>query len=189
MDTRDDQPPTIRYSVGAPPSADTPLPSRSAPGPRGSTPRAAAVGLVLAIGLGAGYLIFHKDAPGAPQSPKAAFQAWSDNGGKSRMDQFSTDIDALTTAASNTDTVGVRAACVSLQTDVESAQAYQPFPDSQAQASWAAALAAYARGAADCIAGTDRLDASLINQFNDELGTGNGDLQQVAARINQINGS
>ena len=181
----------LRFSAGAPPSsADGTWQTPTAPPPparRGITPGAVAViaAAVLVAGIGGGYLAFHKDTPAAPRT----IQEWSSDGGKTRMAEFSADIDELDTAASAEDSNGVHKACVALQSTVESAQAYQPMPDAQAQASWAAALAAYARAAADCIAGTDRLDATLINQSNDELGTGNTSLQQVAARINQITGS
>lgn len=176
----------LRFSAGAPPTGTYEAPAPPPPGRRGVSPVAVAViaVVVLAAGLGGGYLAFHKDTPAAPRT----IQEWSSGGGKTRMAEFSADIDELNTAASAEDSNGVHKACVALQSTVKSAQAYQPMPDAQAQASWAAALSAYARAAADCIAGTNQLDATLINQSNNELGTGNDSLQQVAARIGQING-
>ncbi len=104
----------------------------------------------------------------APSSPAAAITAWSDGGGGKRLSVLNADFSAISTAAQAADVAGLNTACHSLQSDTESAQAYAPIPDDQAQQSWASGLAQSARAASDCISGTDRNDASLITQSGQE---------------------
>ena len=80
------------------------------------------------------------------------------------------------------------AGCVQLRSDVQSAQAYAPIPDASAERNWAAALAAYERGATDCVNGTGAANADMITQAANEIMAGSADLDKVTLRLNQIAG-
>lgn len=122
------------------------------------------------------------------QSVSRQIAAWRDGGGLSRMQAIQDDLASIGDAGSRTDAADMNTACRSLQRDVESAQAYGPVPDARVQSSWAGALAHGARAATYCIAGTENLDADLLNRSADEL-TGMGrDLDDGAARLGSLAG-
>lgn len=93
-----------------------------------------------------------------------AIVAWVNGGGQDRVDAISSDFSNIATGIAAADSPAVNAACVSLRSHVEKAQAYAPVPSD-----WSAALAQAARSATDCIAGTDTLNASLISRSGHEL--------------------
>jgi len=121
---------------------------------------------------------------------KAAILSWLNDGGSGLVDKLGADFEELHAASGvrgqQNANLDVHVACGHIQTDTEAARAYKPIPDQQAQALWAKALAAYARGATDCLSATDRVDASLLGQATDEIGQGNTALGQVTARVQQV---
>lgn len=124
----------------------------------------------------------------APPAGAQAIRAWFDAGGDTRLGNLSRDFDTFHNAAAKADHAGARAACVSIQADVEAAQAYRPIPDDQAHQAWSAALAAYARAATDCVASVDTLSPDLLLRANREMLDGNDGLGRVTARIKALSG-
>jgi hypothetical protein len=91
------------------------------------------------------------------------------------------------TATAANDITGLSAACTSLQTDVEAAQAYAPFPDTSAQIDWSTALAQAARSATDCKASTrNNPNADLMTQSNQELDSYTTALNKFTHRVNVL---
>lgn len=126
-------------------------------------------------------------AAGPTQSLRAAILAWWSAGGHDRAQKLADDFSQLQAATgSGNQIAAVHQACTHLQTDVESAQAYGQIPDAAAQTSWAKALALFARGAADCLAGTEQVDAALITKAGNEISQGSDAMNQVTARIGQL---
>ncbi len=111
---------------------------------------------------------------------------WRDGGGLSRMQAIQGDLASIGDAGGRTDSADMNTACRALQRDVESAQAYGPVPDARVQSSWAGALAHGARAATYCIAGTERLDADLLNRSADELTEMGRDLDDGATRLGAV---
>jgi hypothetical protein len=104
------------------------------------------------------------------------------------MDAMIGDFRASGNASSGGDLAGLNSACESLQADVESAQAYSPIPDAQAQTHWSAALAQEARAASDCIAGISSRDLDLISKSGGEVMAGAAQMVKVTARMNALGG-
>jgi hypothetical protein len=129
---------------------------------------------------------------GTPPDPKLALAVaeWVANGGETDLTTLATDFKDLSTAADSEDMASIGDSCTQLQSDIESAQAYDPIPDPQAQQAWASALAEYARGATDCIAGATAStpDVNLITKASAEITTGSKDLDLVTTRLNAIAG-
>jgi hypothetical protein len=118
----------------------------------------------------------------------AEVAAWVAKGGDKELTTLGTDFGALGKAANAADMTTMGAGCDQLRKDVESAQAYAPIPDASAQREWAAALAAYARGAADCVDGAGAANVELITQAANEIMAGSAHLDKVTARLNDIAG-
>jgi hypothetical protein len=118
----------------------------------------------------------------------AAVATWVTNGGEADLDALGSDFTALEQAANASDLASMSAGCTQLQSDVEAAQQYDPIPDPQAQHDWSAALAEYARGATDCVAGADTSNVDLITKASQEITAGSTDLDRVTARLNVIAG-
>lgn len=114
--------------------------------------------------------------------------AWVAKGGEKQLTTLGTDFGALEKAANAADMPTMGAGCVQLRKDVESAQAYAPIPDASAQRNWAAALAAYERGATDCVNGTGSANVDMITQAANEIMAGSASLDKVTARLNEIAG-
>lgn len=115
--------------------------------------------------------------------------AWINNGGRDRSKAIGADAGAIAAGAQSADAQSaVQAGCSRLQTDIESAQQYAPIPDEQAQGPWGQALGKYARAAADCLAGIQSQNASLLNQSGQELNEGNVFIAQVTARLRALSG-
>ncbi len=122
-----------------------------------------------------------------------AMMDWRDQGGMDLLQAISRDMDADAQAASGLNVPGVYAACTAIRKDVEAAQAYKPMPDAEAQQYWAAALAAYARGATNCIAATRgktirSLNADLLRQSTDDFTEASANLPKITARIDALTG-
>lgn len=112
--------------------------------------------------------------------------AWYAGGGKDKMMALGADGSTMGVDASALDVIQLTADCGTLKGHVRDAQAYQPIPDDQAQQHWAKALADYKKAADDCIAGASAVDASKINQANEELTAGTTEVTLVSARISEI---
>lgn len=98
-----------------------------------------------------------------------------------------TDAGNLSTAADEpTPTqqiAAVGSACSTFRSDIEKAQAYAPMPIPSLEKDWAAALAEYARGTTDCLAGVNNLDTNLIVQAASEISAGTNDLNSLSSQI------
>jgi len=127
---------------------------------------------------------------GKPPDPALAraVAAWVSGGGESGLDALGSDFSTLEAAANASDLARMSAGCDRLRSDVEMAQQYEPIPDSQAQHDWALALASYARGATDCVAGADTSNANLMTRASSEITSGSAQLDKVTARLNEIAG-
>jgi hypothetical protein len=106
---------------------------------------------------------------------------WVLGGGTDQMSKLTDDFTAV-----GDKTVDLRTGCVAIQQDVESAQAYPPIPDALAQADWAASLAAFARGATDCISGVDTHSSTVIRRATSEFQQGNVKLTATIDRLNAL---
>lgn len=124
----------------------------------------------------------------APPTPTLVVEvaAWVAKGGEKQLTTLGTDFGALEKAANAADMTTMGAGCVQLRRDVESAQAYAPIPDASAQRNWAAALAAYERGATECVNGTGAANVDMITQAANEIMAGSANLDKVTARLNEI---
>jgi hypothetical protein len=122
-----------------------------------------------------------------------AISAWLHDGGKDRLQALSNDFNRFPNVVAKSDAAAkfaaARSTCITLQQDVEAAQAYKPIPDDQAQTAWSAALASYARAATDCIAGVDTVSVDVLNRAKDEMTAGDGSIAQAAARMRELAGS
>jgi hypothetical protein len=125
-------------------------------------------------------------APAA--NPTTAMRAWIDDGGGTLTNALLGDFQAASTAGTAMDVRGLHAAYLSLQRDVEKAQAFRPIPDAGAQQEWAAALAAYARCATNGLTATRggtvmSVDAQLLNESTADLDEGGTHLVKLTALI------
>lgn len=133
----------------------------------------------------------HAGGPAAdPPDPRLALAVaeWVTDGGDTKLTTLETDFNGLETAASSSDLPTISASCAQLRTDVEAAQSYDPIPDAEAQQDWSDALAEYALGATDCVAGANTANSGLITQASSEIVTGTDDLTLVTTRLNAIAG-
>lgn len=137
------------------------------------------------------------DAPKAAPTTKApapnpttAMRAWIDDGGGQLTDALLGDFQAVSDAGTAMNVRGMHTGFLSLQRDVEKAQAFRPIPDAGAQREWAAALAAYARCATNGLTATRggtvmSVDAELLDQSTADLDEGGKHLVALTARINE----
>ncbi|HEY3692796.1 MAG TPA: hypothetical protein VGL46_21340 [Pseudonocardiaceae bacterium] len=143
-------------------------------------------GLILLAGCGQATTT--QDTPAvSPPDPRVAVSSWWTGGGQDRLSAISTDFARLASTSAAADITGLRAACTSLQTHVESAQAYTIIPDTLAQADWSTALAQGARTATDCIAFTHNLDGDLLAQSGRELSGCDTAILKLTDRITALN--
>jgi hypothetical protein len=142
------------------------------------------------IDNGAGVSAPQAVASGSPPDPALALAVaqWVTKGGEDNLKTLAGDFKDLEDAANNNDMSAISDSCAQLQTDVEAAQAYDPIPDPQAQHNWSAALADYAKGATDCVAGADSSNADLITKASTEITDGSTELNQVTTRLGEIAG-
>jgi hypothetical protein len=161
------------------------------------------VGLTLLAGCGQATTTPH-DTPGvvAPADPRAAVAvapadlkvallAWLTGGGPDHVPAIIKDVQEMVAADAAPDIPGMNAACTSLQTDVEAAQAYNAsVPDTMLQSDWSSALAQEARAATDCTAATrnGNLDSDLLNQSNREFDAATATWSKYNARLNALVG-
>jgi hypothetical protein len=109
--------------------------------------------------------VFATPLPSGSVSTAERLDAWFVDGGKSELNR----VTAAFVAVARADTpgasyVGLAAACAKAANAVVSAQASPPVPEAGAQASFADALADYAKGAALCEAGAKSHDVAVLNQ-------------------------
>jgi hypothetical protein len=125
-----------------------------------------------------------------PPDPALALAVaqWVTNGGEDDLKALAADFTALEDAANADDMSSISSSCEQLQTDVEAAQSYDPIPDQEAQHEWSTALADYARGATDCVAGAQTTNATLITKASTEITDGSTALSEVTTRLGEIAG-
>jgi hypothetical protein len=104
------------------------------------------------------------------------------------LSALSDDAEAAATSAGEFDLSGLRTICSDMQSDAASGQAYDEVPDAQMQDAWSKALTQYANAAADCIAGVDESDGTLIERSTDELSSGSDYAGQASAREVELAG-
>jgi hypothetical protein len=114
---------------------------------------------------------------------------WWQSGASDKYTAIGHDSDSVATAAGAQDVAGLVAACKSLQSDTEAAQAYTPAPDQSVQQPLSEALAMYARAATDCISGGERIDPSLITQGANEMAQGTAKVNEAVAAIKAAGGN
>jgi hypothetical protein len=127
----------------------------------------------------------------APADLKVALLAWLTGGGPDHVPAIIKDVQEMVAADAAPDIPGMNAACRSLQTDVEAAQAYNAsVPDTMLQNDWSSALAQEARAATDCTAATrnGNLDSDLLNQSNREFDAATATWSKYNARLNALVG-
>jgi hypothetical protein len=117
---------------------------------------------------------------------QTAIHAWSTSGGQEQTSAVSRDLARIAATAAAADITGLRAACASLQTHVEAAQAYASIPDTVAQSHWSAALAQAALAAADCISFTQNLDPALLTRSGHELQAYDTEIDKLGARMDSL---
>lgn len=115
--------------------------------------------------------------------------AWESGGGKDILTSITTDLGDMGTAGSNGDFTAMGIACTSLQTDVESGQAYGPIPAAAVQKPWAAALAQLARASTDCLGGVQGSDSDLLGKAATEITTGTADIKDAVTALSQVAGT
>lgn len=125
-------------------------------------------------------------APTRDAALAAAVARWVAVGGEEDLATLGEDFTVLEQAASAGQLPVMGAGCRQLGIDVRAAQGHAPIPDARAERYWAAALARYARGAADCVAGTGTNDTGLMVKASNEIIEGSDDLDQVTNRLNEI---
>jgi hypothetical protein len=145
-------------------------------------------GLVLFLVIGIATQLTPASSAPPVVSPRAVISAWSTGGGQDHTSAISKDLADVGAAAAATDIIGVRAACTSLQTHAEAAQAYVSIPDTLAQTNWATALAHAARAATDCIAFTHNHDPDLLIQSGHELEAYTAAIGKFSDRANALEG-
>lgn len=115
-----------------------------------------------------------------------AVSDWYANGGQASIDKISATMGKF--SADSTSVTKIGTDCQELVSDVTAAQAADPIPDKQAQASWSSALTHYHEGASDCAAGANSSDADQVAKGTTEISEGTTDLVAAAARINELAG-
>jgi hypothetical protein len=119
-------------------------------------------------------------------SSPADIANWTAGGGQAILQKITTDVDNAGAAASNQDMPAMAAACSALQTDTQTARAYKPIPDPEAQAHWSAALADFAQSARRCQLALNPVAPDLLRQAAADASAGVGELQLTAARVQQL---
>jgi hypothetical protein len=122
-------------------------------------------------------------------SSPADIAKWNAGGGETIVQNIMNDVTNAGRAGTNEDVPAMAAACAALQTDAQAARAYQPIPDPDAQAHWAAALAAFARSAWRCKLALNPLNPGELRQAGADASAGVRELQLAAVRIKEIENS
>jgi hypothetical protein len=126
----------------------------------------------------------------ADHAAAAAVDAWLRAGGQLVIDNLAADYHRVAAAVAANDIGDLGPACTALRTSAETAQAYPPIPDSEAQVHWSGSLAQSARSGTDCLAGltADNLLA-LIVQAGHEAGASSRESALMNARIGALRGN
>lgn len=124
-------------------------------------------------------------AHNAAYAAAARIIAWDQNGGNDRLTALNTDFTQLSTDANN-NPGNVAADCQQISADTNKAAAYQHVPDTAAQKHWAAALADFKHGAADCTQGVNNSDTAQMAKGANEISAGNTQVLAVAKRFTAI---
>ena len=127
--------------------------------------------------------------PAADQAAALAVEAWLHGGGQLVIDNLATDYRRVAAAMTANDMTELNAACSALRSSAETAQAYPPIPDSEAQVHWSASLAQSARAGTDCLAGLSANSGVLITQGGHEAGASSRESALMNARIGTLRGN
>ncbi len=134
------------------PAAATPGTAAASPGAAAATPSTAPAAVA-------------SPPPGASATTAEKLDAWFVDGGHATLTRLTTAIVAVGHAdAAGKTYAALGRACAREAAAVSSAQAGPPVPDAPAQASFADALAEYAKSAADCQAGASAHSVALLNK-------------------------
>lgn len=131
-------------------------------------------------------------APTAPQVDRTnapAVEAWLRGGGQLVIDNLASDYHRVAASTAANDVQGLVPACAALRTSAETAQAYPPIPDPEAQVHWSASLAQSARAGTDCLAGVTANYLELVTQAGHEAGASSRESALMNARIETLRGN
>jgi hypothetical protein len=128
-----------------------------------------------------------QDTPKPPPTVVAAL-AWYNGGGNIHLTTLATESIVRELAVRDSKSVGLRWVCTLLQQHVQAAQTYAPYPDSEGQRWWAAALASFARSATDCLAGVDTSNGDLLTRSWTEMADAGHNIEKLSARLKELSG-
>jgi hypothetical protein len=112
--------------------------------------------------------------------------AWNSGPGRTGLNRLHSRLVDVTGQAQAEDVAGLGRACVKLAAAVTAAQADPPIPDPAAQRWYTRALAQFGKAAADCQAGTDSQDVTMIDKSGTALTAGAGDLANATTAIRAL---
>jgi hypothetical protein len=127
-------------------------------------------------------------APRSASSGEVLHTWWSD-GAIDKYMAIASDATDVSTAAFDYDIPGVVDACMAMQRDVETAQAYAPAPVESVREPLSEALALYARAATNCVAGARTINDSLLSQAASEIEQATAKIGEATAAIEAMSGS
>jgi hypothetical protein len=110
-------------------------------------------------------------------------------GGQLVIDNLAADYRRVAAATAANDLGGLEPACTALRGSAETAQAYPPIPDPEAQVHWSASLAQSARSGTDCLAGLSANHLELVIQAGHEAGASSRESALMNARIGALRGN
>jgi hypothetical protein len=125
----------------------------------------------------------------ADRAAAAAVDAWLRGGGQLVIDNLAADYRRVAAATAANDLGGLEPACTALRGSAETAQAYPPIPDPEAQVHWSASLAQSARSGTDCLAGLTANHLELVMQAGHEAGASSRESALMNARIGALRGN
>lgn len=125
----------------------------------------------------------------ADQAAALAVEAWLRGGGQLVINNLSSDYQKVAAVTANNDVQGLVTVCTALRTSAETAQAYPPIPDQEAQVHWSASLAQSARSGTDCLAGVSANHLELVTQAGHEAGASSRESALMNARIATLRGN
>jgi hypothetical protein len=129
--------------------------------------------------------------PRRPASTAARVRAWYASGGQRILVRLSASLNAVAAAdqaAAGGSLAGMTTACSSLTGALTAAEAATPIPDHNAAKWFARALARHQQGAADCQAGIQATDPSLITKAATVVLAGTRDLRRASKAIKALDG-
>lgn len=118
-----------------------------------------------------------------------AVEAWLRGGGQLVIDNLAADYHKVAAVTAANDVPGLVPVCGALRTSAETAQAYPPIPDAEAQVHWAASLAQSARAGTDCLAGVTANYLELVTQAGHEAGASSRESALMIARLQVVRGN